>query len=72
MLKNKLKIALRSLTKNKAYTIINSLGLAVGITAFLLISLYIRHERGYDQHLENKENIYRVQLNRYDNGELGT
>ena len=72
MLKNNLKIAWRSLTKNQAYSIINSLGLAVGIAAFLLISLYVRHEFGYEAHLDNKENIYRVQLNRYDKGELST
>lgn len=72
MLKNNLLIAWRSLTKNKVYSIINSLGLAVGISAFLLISLYVRHEFGYEAHLDNKDNIYRIQLNRYDKGELST
>jgi len=72
MLKNNLKTAWRSLTKNKTYTFINSLGLAVGIAAFLLISMYTRYELNYDTFHENKENIYRIPLKRYDNGELST
>jgi len=72
MLKNNLKTAWRSLIKNKTYSIINALGLAVGIAAFLLISLYARYELNYDAFHENKENIYRVPLKRYDNGELST
>ena len=72
MVRNYVIIAWKSLYKNMVYSMINSLGLAIGITAFLLISLYVRYELGYDQHLNNKENIYRVQLNRYDKGKLGT
>ena len=72
MLKNNLMIAWRSLLKNKVYSTINILGLAVGMAAFLLISLYVRHELDYDTFHENKENIYRVQQNRYNKGELTT
>lgn len=72
MLKNNLIIAWRSLIKNKVYSTINILGLAVGMAAFLLISLYVRHELNYDTFHENKENIYRVQQNRYNKGELTT
>jgi putative ABC transport system permease protein len=72
MLKNNLKSAWRSLIKNKVYTIINSFGLAVGIAAFLLITLYARYELNYDKFHENRENLYRVVLKRYDNGELST
>ena len=60
MLKNNLILAWRSLLKNKVYSTINILGLAVGMAAFLLISLYVRHELNYDTFHENKENIYRV------------
>jgi len=72
MLKNNLLIAWRSITKNKLYSSINILGLAIGMAAFLLISLYVRHELSYDSFHENKDNIYRVQQNRYNKGELTT
>ncbi len=72
MLKNNLIIAWRSLIKNRIYSAINILGLAIGMSAFLLISLYVRHELNYDTFHENKENIYRVQQNRYNKGELTT
>jgi len=72
MLKNNLVIAWRSLTKNKVYSLINILGLAVGMAAFLLIALYVRHELNYDKFHENKDNIYRVQQDRYNKGELTT
>ena len=72
MFKINLKTAWRSLSKNKAFAFINTLGLAVGVCAFLIISLYIRNQVSYDQFHNNKDNIYRVQMNRYDNGELST
>ena len=72
MLKNNLLIAWRSITKNKLYSSINILGLAIGMAAFLLISLYVRHELSYDSFHENKDNIYQVQQNRYNKGELTT
>ncbi len=48
------------------------MGLAIGMAAFLLISLYVRHELSYDQFHKNKESIYRLKQNRYNNGELTT
>lgn len=72
MFKNNLITAWRSLVKNKIYSIINILGLAVGMAAFLLISLYVRHELNYDKFHDNKENIYRVQQDRFNQGELTT
>ena len=72
MLKNNLIIAWRSMIKNKVYATINILGLAIGMAAFLLISLYVRHELDYDSFHENKDNIYRVQQDRYNKGELTT
>ena len=72
MFKNSLLTAWRSIIKNKVYSIINILGLAVGMAAFLLIALYARHEINYDGFHENKDNIYRVQQNRYNKGELTT
>jgi putative ABC transport system permease protein len=70
MLKNYLKVAIRSLLKDKVFSIINIFGLAVGMAAFLLILQYVQYERSYDKFLLNTENIYRVSLDKYQNKEL--
>jgi putative ABC transport system permease protein len=60
MFKNYLKIALRNLLKQKVYSIVNILGLVIGLTCSILIILYILHEFSYDRFHENAENIYRL------------
>jgi len=60
MFRNFLKIALRNLFKHKVYSLINIVGLAVGITCCLLILLYIQHELSYDRYHEKAERIYRL------------
>ena len=60
MLTNYLKIAWRNLTRNKAISTINLLGLALGMAVVLLIAVYVKHEFSYDQVIGNKENVYRV------------
>jgi len=60
MLKNYIKIALRSLLRNKIYSLINIFGLAVGLAATILLFLYIRFELSYDKHFENYQQIERV------------
>ncbi len=70
MLSNNLKIAFRHLGRSKIFTLLNILGLSVGISAFLLITQYISFELSFDQFHSNKDYIYRVGLNRYSNGEL--
>lgn len=70
MLRNYLKIALRSLTKNKAFTLTNTLGVAIGMAGCLLILQYVRYEWSYDQFHSNAERIYRIQYNTYQNGQL--
>ncbi|MEQ8472661.1 MAG: ABC transporter permease [Marinoscillum sp.] len=72
MWKNFFTITLRNLSKHKVYSIINILGLAIGLSAGFMILQYVYYETTYDQSFDNKENIYRVQLNRYNNGELST
>ena len=62
MLKNYLKIALRNLHKQKAFTFINVAGLSVGMACCLLILTYVRDELSYDRFHENAEHIYRVVL----------
>jgi putative ABC transport system permease protein len=60
MLRNYLTIALRNLSKHRFYTFINIFGLAIGIAACLVITLYIAHELSYDRHFGNADRIYRV------------
>lgn len=60
MLKNYLKTALRNLTRNKVYSILNVLGLALGIGCALVIYKVIAFENSFDRHQENYNNIYRV------------
>ncbi len=64
MFKNNLKIALRSLLKQKVYTLINVLGLSVGITSCMLIVLFVRNEFSFDTFFADKERIYRMVLER--------
>jgi putative ABC transport system permease protein len=60
MIKNYIKITLRHLQKDKMYSLINILGLSVGIACCLLIFLYIHNELSYDNFHENADRIYRV------------
>ena len=60
MFKHYIKIAVRHLQKNKAYAAINMGGLAIGLTGFILLLLYVNYERSYDQWDSSLENIYQV------------
>ncbi len=60
MLRNYLTTAFRYFRKRPGYTILNILGLTIGISAFLLIFLYVRYEMTYDSFHEKKERIYRI------------
>lgn len=60
MLKNVLLISLRNLARNKLYTLINLLGLAMGLACFVLIGLYVQHQRSFDRFAPNAERVYRV------------
>lgn len=60
MFKNYIKIAWRNILKNKGYSIINIGGLAIGLTCFLLIAIFISNELSYDNYHEKKDSIYRV------------
>ena len=69
MLNNYLKIAARNFLKYKTYSIINILGLAVGIATCLLILQYISFERSYDKFHKDSDRIYRLRYERIsDNG----
>jgi len=60
MFKNYLKTALRNMARNKLYSILNISGLSIGLACFILIGLYIIHEKSYDRFHKNARNIYRV------------
>lgn len=60
-----LKIALRNIFKKKFYSVINILGLGIGLASFLIIYLYISDELSYDRHHREYKNIYRL-VNVYD------
>ncbi|MBO9637413.1 MAG: ABC transporter permease, partial [Siphonobacter aquaeclarae] len=63
MFRNYLKIAFRNLLKNRGYSFINILGLAVGLASSILILLWVVDEFSYDQFHPKKERIYRVLRN---------
>jgi len=60
MLKNYLKIGLRNLLKHKKYSLINILGLAIGFTGFILITIWVQDELSYDMFHKNVDNTYLV------------
>ncbi|MEJ2613384.1 MAG: ABC transporter permease [Ignavibacteriaceae bacterium] len=68
MLKNYLKIFIRNLTRNKTYSVINILGLSIGIASSILIMLWIANELSYDRFHKNADVIYRVVA---DDGTIG-
>lgn len=60
MLKNYFILTFRTLIRQKAYSFINIFGLAVGITSFLMILLYVQNELSYNRHIEDARNKYRM------------
>ncbi len=58
MFTNYLKIALRNLLKNKAFSIINVFGLSIGLACCMLILLYIKDERSFDRFHDKKDTIH--------------
>ncbi|MGZ8285859.1 MAG: ABC transporter permease [Allosphingosinicella sp.] len=61
MWRNYLTVALRTLTRNRAYALINIFGLALGLAACLTILLYVRYETSYDSWIPDHERIHQVQ-----------
>ncbi|AYN69388.1 ABC transporter permease [Euzebyella marina] len=60
MFKSYLKIAWRNLSKKKGYSAINIGGLAIGMTCFLLIAMFIKNELSYDSYHEKGDRIFRI------------
>src|SRR5262245_55581199 len=72
MFKSYLLTALRTVRRGKAFSLLNILGLAVGIAASILIFLVIRYETGYDADQSRNDRIYRVvtDMSNRSNGEV--
>ncbi len=70
MLKNYIITALRNLLKNKGFSVINILGLSIGLASFMLISLYVYHELTMDSYHKNANRIYRIVENLRTENEL--
>ena len=69
MLKNYFRIAFRNLVKHKSFSLINILGLTIGITGCILISVFISaNELSYDRNAELSSRIYRMGLQIKQNG----
>lgn len=68
MIRNYIKTAVRSLMKNKGFTILNVLGLSVGLATCLLIVFYVVDEFSYDRYNVNADRIYRITENARLNG----
>ncbi|MFA8433114.1 MAG: ABC transporter permease [Marinifilaceae bacterium] len=60
MIKNYLTVAFRNLLREKSYSLINILGLTTGLTASILLIIFIFHELSFDRFHEKADRIYRV------------
>ncbi len=70
MLYSYFRTALRSLLKNKVFSLLNILGLAIGMACCMIIFQYVTYEKSYDKFHPGYEDIYRVQYNNYKNGTI--
>ena len=60
MITHNLKIAWRNLLKYKTQSVISILGLAIGFTAFSFTLSWIRYEQGYDKHIPDANQIFKI------------
>src|SRR6476661_9939580 len=72
MLKNYFKIAFRHIKKNKGFSLLNMLGLSLGLTCALLILLWISDEVSYNKFHKKYDDIYQVMENHNYDGKIYT
>lgn len=72
MIRNYFKIAIRNLTRNKVFSVINIAGLSLGLTCCMLIVLYTKDEVSFDRFQENKDQLFRVMVTMKDEHETRT
>src|SRR6266496_5145602 len=70
MILNYLHLAVRNLFKRKGFTLLNILGLAIGIICCLLIFQYVAYERSFDSFPKKANQIVRLRLDSYQQGKL--
>ncbi len=70
MIKNHLKLAFRNLLKRKGYSLLNILGLGIGITCCLLIFQYVAYEKSYESFNKAAGQVMRLRLDSYQKGKL--
>src|SRR5678810_353310 len=70
MIKNYFKIAWRNITRNKTFSAINTFGLAIGLTCFMLIAVFVYSEFSYDKYPAEAKNIYRINLSATGHGDV--
>ena len=63
MIKSYLTIAIRTLWKNKVFSVINILGLSIGISASLVIYLLVNYHFSFDRFEKDADRIYRITSN---------
>lgn len=71
MWKNYFRIALRNISKHRLHSAINILGLTIGLSCCILISLWVREELSYDRFHENASRIFRLVVIDRDNSNTG-
>jgi putative ABC transport system permease protein len=72
MFRNYIKIAWRNLVRTLGYSVLNIVGLGIGMSVALLIGLWVYHQFSYDKFLPDTERLYRVQRNFSSNGDTLT
>jgi putative ABC transport system permease protein len=70
MFKNYFKTAIRNLMRYKGFTLINILGLTLGITGCLLIALFVSDEKKFDKSVSGYQDIYRIYEERNEDGNI--
>lgn len=70
MIKNYLLIAWRNLLKNKVFSLINIMGLAIGIAIFVITMQYVFFERSYDKQYQYADRMFRVTIDGFEEGKL--
>jgi putative ABC transport system permease protein len=70
MIKNYLKTAWRNMLRNKVFSVINIMGLALGLTCSLLIMLWVQDEKNVDAFHTNGKDLYQVYERNYYDGKV--
>lgn len=72
MFKNYLKVASRNIFQHKFFSLINILGLSIGMGSSILIFMFVKYELSYDKHFENSERVYRIvsEVTKSDGGKM--